>query len=68
MFIGMERIVRVFASHSDADRVDAERCGSLTPQQRLDLALEIIWRHNQGLGEAAERFERAHRVDELAAS
>ena len=64
----MERALQVFRGFDEADRADAEYYASLTPQQRLDLLLELIARYRESLGESAERLERVHRVTELARS
>lgn len=64
----VERVVRVFGSFADADAADDDDYANLTPQARLDLLLELIERHRSALGEAAERFERVHRVVELSRS
>lgn len=63
----MERILNVFHSFDDADRADDEYYARLSPQQRLDLLLELIERHRRSLGNAAERFERVTRVVTLSA-
>ncbi len=62
----MDRVAQVFSSFDEADRADDEYYASLTPQQRLDILLEIIEQYRSSLGEAAERFERVHRVVELS--
>ena len=64
----MERVIRVSSSFEDADRADDEDYANLTPQARLDLLLELIEHHRSALGEAAERFERVHRIVELSQS
>ena len=38
----MEKVARVFKSHEDADRADEEYFQNLTPQQRLDIFLEVF--------------------------
>ncbi|MBK7976383.1 MAG: hypothetical protein IPK07_24965 [Deltaproteobacteria bacterium] len=45
----MERILNVFHSFDDADRADDEYYARLSPQQRLDLLLELIERHRRAL-------------------
>jgi hypothetical protein len=62
----MEGGARVFRSFDEADRADEEYYARLTPEERLDILLEIIEQYRSSLGEAAERFERVHRVVELA--
>ena len=64
----MVRAVRVFSSFEEAERADEEYYASLTPQERVDLLLELIARTREPLGEAGERLERVHRVVELSRS
>ena len=64
----MERVARVFASFEEADRADDQFYADLTPDARLDLLLELVERHRSSLGEAADRFERVHRIVELSRS
>lgn len=63
----MEKVVRIFRSHQEADEADREYFRSLTPQQRLDVFLELLWRGRNG-DEAAERLERVYRIVELSQS
>ncbi len=59
----MEKVGRKFLSFAEAEQAEREYYRSLTPQQRLDLMLEII---RQGApDEAFERFERVCRVVKL---
>ena len=62
----VEPTLRIFDSLAEADRADATYHASLSPQERLDLLLEIVHRHNEAFGAAAKRFERVHRIDELS--
>jgi hypothetical protein len=64
----MERVVRVFSSFDEAEQPDAAFYANLTPQERLDVLLELIERHRSALGPSAQRFERVHRVVELSRS
>ena len=64
----MEKSIRKFDSFEEADRADAEYYASLTPQQRLDILLELVESYRKSLGETAERFERVYRVVELSES
>lgn len=57
----MERVVRTFSSHEEAANADREYYRSLTPEQRLDILLELI---EQGGGGTQSRFERVYRVIE----
>jgi len=63
----MEKVVRIFRSHQEADQADEEYFRGLSPQQRLDIFLEVLWRGRSG-DEAAERLERVYRIVELSRS
>ena len=63
----MEKVVRIFRSHQEADEADREYFRSLTPQQRLEIFLDLLWRGRNG-DEAAERLERVYRIVELSRS
>ena len=62
----MERSVFVFPSHAAAEEADMAAWAKLSPQERLDLALEIAARYREALGEAGQGFERVCRVATLA--
>jgi hypothetical protein len=64
----MERVIQVFDSFQAAEEADDRYYASLTPQERLDLALEIGKRHREAMGEAGQRFERVCRVVKLSES
>jgi len=64
----MKRFIGVFNSHEEADRAERAYYASLTPQERLEILLELIAAHRESLGEAAQGFERVHRVIELSQS
>ena len=49
----MERVVRVFDRHSDAEAADRAYYASLPPQERLNLLQTFMERYRAGLGEAA---------------
>ncbi len=38
----MEKVVRVFNSHEESERADREFYRSLTPTQRVEIALQLI--------------------------
>jgi hypothetical protein len=54
--------VRVFSGFDAAERADDEYYASLTPQQRLDILLDMIAAYRESTGEASEGFERVYRV------
>ena len=64
----MERIIRVFDTHDEADQADRDFYASLSPQERVDMLLEMVARYRESFGEAGERFERVYRVIELSQS
>ena len=60
--------LRVFSSFGEAEEADSAFYASLTPQERVDLLLDIVARHRESIGETAERFERVYRIIELSQS
>jgi len=58
----MERTIRKFRSFAEAERADREYYRSLTPQQRLDILLELVATYTEGLDEAERGFKRVCRV------
>lgn len=58
----MERTVRVFASHADAAEADRAAVSALTPQERLDHALELQARYRETFGEAGQGLTRVARI------
>ena len=62
----MEKIVRRFKSHRDSQQPDLEYYLSLTPQERLDILLELIARGTPD--EAEQGFARVYRVTKLHGS
>jgi hypothetical protein len=62
----MKRAAQIFYSFEDAERADAEHYASLSPQQRLDLLLDLIARYRRSLGKTAKRFKRVHRIVKLS--
>ena len=63
----MEKVVRIFGSHQEADAADEHYFQNLTPQQRLNIFLDLLWR-GRDHDEAAERLERVYRIVELSQS
>lgn len=59
---GMDRVVVIRASHEDAAEADRAALRMLTPQQRVDRALDLIARHREALGEAGQGFARIARI------
>ena len=63
--IMIEWCCQVFDSHEEADAAELTYYASLSPEQRLDLLLDIVAQQREAMGEAAENFERVYRVVEL---
>jgi hypothetical protein len=61
----MERELAIFDSHEAAEAADRAYYAALTPQERLDLLLELIRREREALGEAGRRLARVCRVAQL---
>jgi hypothetical protein len=64
----MDFSIRRFENLSDADSAEAEYYASLTPEERLNILLELIEMYRSNQGEDSEIFERVYRVDELSRS
>lgn len=64
----MEKVLRVFSNFEEADRADDEYYASLSPQERVDLLLDMIAAYRESLGETGQRLERVYRVVELSKS
>ena len=60
--------LRTFSSFREAKDADRAFYASLSPQERVDLVLDIVARHRESMGEAPENFERVYRVIELSQS
>jgi hypothetical protein len=63
MFSSVEKIVRKYQSHAAAERADRDFYRSLTPQQRLEILLEIVSR--TASNEAEQRLERVCSIAKL---
>jgi len=62
----MRDVLRVFSSFREAEQADRAFYASLSPQERLDLLLDLVARQRESMGEAAQRLERVYRVVELS--
>lgn len=58
----MEKVVRTFNSHSEAEKAEREYYRSLTPEERLNILLELV---EQGNRDAPKGFERVYRIVDL---
>ncbi len=61
----MDKIVRKFKNHAEAEKADLEYYRSLTPEERLDILLDLIERGSDG---ASEGFKRVYRITKLERS
>jgi hypothetical protein len=62
----VEKIVRKLQSHAAAEQADTEYYRSLTPQQRLDLLLDLLRQVTSN--EAEQGFVRVYRITKLHAN
>jgi len=58
----MRKTLRRYSSFQEAEDADRAFYASLSPQERLDMLLDLVVRHREFMGEAAERLERVYRV------
>ena len=63
-----DRSIRVLDSLDESDQADSAYYHSLTPEQRVDILLDLIARYSEAQGEASKRLARVHRVVELEGS
>lgn len=61
----MEKVVQKFTSFEEADRADEEYYASLTPEERIDIMLELMRRAQGG---TFRRLERVCRILPLRGS
>ena len=64
----MEKVLKVFSSFEEAERADDEYYASLSPQERVDILLDMIAAYRESVGETEQRLERVYRVVELSKS
>ena len=62
----MSKTFRKFDSHAAADAADRAFYRSLTPEQRLDILLELVHRYREGFDEAGKGFQRVYSIVERA--
>jgi hypothetical protein len=58
----MERTVAKFTSHEAAEQADRDYYRSLTPQQRIEILLELIEQARPHNDASSERLERVYRI------
>lgn len=61
----MEKVVHKFSSFEESDQATRRYYASLTPEQRLDILLDLIASQRDDEDEAAERLQRVYRVVKL---
>lgn len=61
----MKRTVRKFSSFRERDRANRDYYLSLTPEQRIDILLELVERYRNEYDEAPEGFKRVCRIIKL---
>ncbi len=61
----LERTVRKFSSHEDADRKERRYYRSLTPRQRLEILLELVEAGQEEKHAARGGLARVYRIAEL---
>jgi hypothetical protein len=57
--------IAVFSDFEEAEAAEHRYYANMTPQERIDLQLELIWRWRQANHETDERLARVYRVVEL---
>lgn len=58
----MEKVARIFRSFEEAEEADRRFYASLTPQQRLDMMIELLDFRGFDSNGASQRLERVYRV------
>jgi len=64
----MERVVRKFRSHAEAEAADREYYRNLTPKQRVDILLDLMNLARDPANEAHQRLARVYRIVPLKRS
>jgi len=59
----MEKVVRKYRSHRESEQADREYLRSLTPEQRVDLLLELVAQAQSH--ETEQGFARVYRIVKL---
>ncbi len=61
----MQKTIRIFKSHAEAEAADIEYYRSLTPQERLEILCELVARYDEGFDESERRLQRVGRITSL---
>lgn len=60
--VTMDRSIRIFPTHAAAAQADRAALAAMSPQQRLDRALELNAHYRETFGEAGQGLARVARV------
>jgi len=63
--VPIERTVQKFSSHDEAERAEREYYNSLSPEQRVEILLELMNRARNLYDPASQRLERVYRIVKL---
>jgi hypothetical protein len=66
--VPIERTVQKFSSHDEAERAEREYYNSLSPEQRVEVLLELMNRARDLNDPASQRLERVYRIVKLKSS
>ena len=66
--VPIERTVQKFSSPEEADRAEREYYNSLSPEQRVEVLLELMNRARDLTDPASQRVERVYRIVKLKSS
>lgn len=58
----VERIIRIFDSHSAADAAERAALAAMSPQERLDRALALQSHYREAFGDAGQGLARVARA------
>lgn len=59
----MEKISKIYHSHSEADQADSEYYASLSPNQRVEILLELISNYASSYYDGfTEGFKRVYKI------
>jgi hypothetical protein len=61
---GMERVVHKYASFAESEKAERRYYRNLSPRERMDIFFELLARHREECGEAAQGLARVYRVIE----
>jgi hypothetical protein len=60
--MAQKKDLKVFGTFEESDRSNRAEVAAMSPEERVDIALELIRRYREGCGEAGERLARVCRV------